>query len=79
LAVADLAQKALTIPLTGLDNDGIRQVREHLLPTDERRVLYARIVRAADAPELAAWLLPAQLAWLATQAVPAIEAGLDEP
>jgi hypothetical protein len=25
-------------------------------------VLYARIVRAADAPELAAWLLPAQLA-----------------
>jgi hypothetical protein len=30
LAVADLAQTATTIPLTGLDNDGIRQVREHL-------------------------------------------------
>ena len=28
--VADLALKAVTIPLTGLDNDGIRQVREQL-------------------------------------------------
>ena len=29
-AIADLAQKALTIPLRGLDNDGIRQLREDL-------------------------------------------------
>jgi hypothetical protein len=29
-AIADLAQKAVTVPLGGLDNDGIRQVREHL-------------------------------------------------
>ena len=29
-AIADLAQKALTIPLRGLDNDGIRQLRDDL-------------------------------------------------
>jgi len=29
-AIADLAQKAVTIPLSGLDNDGIRQLRENL-------------------------------------------------
>ena len=29
-AIADLTQKALTIPLAGLDNDGVRQLRDNL-------------------------------------------------
>ena len=42
------------------------------LPLNERQGLYATIVDAADKPGLRACLLPAQLAWLATQAVPAV-------
>jgi hypothetical protein len=55
-------------------HDLVRESMRDRLPADERRALYARIVRAADSPVLAAHLLPAQLAWLATQAVPDIPA-----
>src|SRR5262249_34853700 len=48
-------------------------MRDRLSPA-ERRALCARVVRAAGTPALAARLLPAQLAWLATQAVPDIAA-----
>jgi hypothetical protein len=53
-------------------HDLVRESMRDRLSAEERRALCARVVRAAGAPELAACLLPAQLAWLATQAVPDI-------
>jgi hypothetical protein len=53
-------------------HDLVREWMRDRLSVDERRALYASVVRAADSPALAACLLPAQLAWLATQAVPDI-------
>jgi hypothetical protein len=53
-------------------HDLVRETMRDRLSVDERRALYARVVRAADSPALAGCLLPAQLAWLATQAVPDI-------
>jgi len=53
-------------------HDLVRETMRDRLPPDERRAGYAAIVDAADMPDLRACLLPAQLAWLATQAVPDI-------
>jgi hypothetical protein len=55
-------------------HDLVRDTMRDLPSPEERRGLYARIVGAADAPALAALLLPAQLAWIAAQAVPDIRA-----
>ncbi len=53
-------------------HDLVREsVREGIAP-DERRAVCAAIVGAAEAPELSGSLLPAQLAWLAVQALPDI-------
>ena len=46
-------------------HDLVRETIRDRLPPDERRALYAAIVRAADAAGLAIACLPAQLAWLA--------------
>ncbi len=46
--LADLAQKALTVPLTGLDNDGIRQLRADLgVPTTTAEAEHLRRLTAA--------------------------------
>jgi hypothetical protein len=54
------------------EHDLVRESLRDALSSDDRRALYARIVRAADAQGDSTRLLPAQLAWLATQAVPDI-------
>ena len=56
-------------------HDLVRETMRDRLPPNERRGLYAAIVDVADRAGLRACLMPAQLAWLATQAVPAIAAG----
>jgi hypothetical protein len=53
-------------------HDLVRDAMRNRLSPDERRDLYAKIVETALAPELSGSLLPAQVAWLATQAVPDI-------
>jgi hypothetical protein len=53
-------------------HDLVRDSMRESLSPEERRALCARVVCTAETPELAASLLPAQLAWLATQAVPDI-------
>jgi hypothetical protein len=55
-------------------HDLVRDALLDRLSLEERRSLQARIVRASLTSELDAALLPAQLAWLATQAVPDIPA-----
>ena len=53
-------------------HDLVREtVRDRLSP-DERRAVHAAVVRASASPQVGAALLPAQLAWQATQAVPEI-------
>jgi hypothetical protein len=53
-------------------HDLVRESMRDRLSVGERRALYGSVVQAADSPVLAGCLLPAQLAWLATQAVPDI-------
>ncbi len=53
-------------------HDLVREAIASRLPIDERRSVHAAIVRAADLDEVAATLLPAQIAWQATQALPEI-------
>jgi hypothetical protein len=55
-------------------HDLVRESMRDRLSVDQARALYASVVRAAGDPALASCLLPAQLAWLATQAVPDIAA-----
>jgi hypothetical protein len=55
-------------------HDLVRETMRDRQSPEDRRALYADIVRAADTDELRSSLLPAQLAWLATQAVPDIDA-----
>jgi hypothetical protein len=51
-------------------HDLVRETMRDRLPLTGRRALYASIVLAADREALVTSLLPAQLAWFATQAVP---------
>ena len=51
-------------------HDLVRESMREGLSPEERRALCANVVQAAEAPELSGSLVPAQLAWLATQAVP---------
>jgi hypothetical protein len=53
-------------------HDLVRESMRQRLSRDEHRTLCATVVRVADAPGFASCLLPAQLAWLATRAVPDI-------
>jgi hypothetical protein len=55
-------------------HDLVRESMRERISPDEHRTLCAAIVRAADAPAFVSCLLPAQLSWLATQAVPDIAA-----
>ena len=56
-------------------HDLIREAISRRLPIDERRAVHAAIVRASATGGAAATLLPAQIAWQATQAIPDIPAG----
>jgi hypothetical protein len=53
-------------------HDLVRETVVGRLPDDRRRPLHAAIVRAAATEEVSTSLLPAQIAWQATQAVPDI-------
>ena len=55
-------------------HDLVRETAWNRLSIDERRAIHAAIVRASASPSVGAALLPAQLAWHATQAVPEIPA-----
>jgi hypothetical protein len=55
-------------------HDLVRETIRKRVSLDDQRALYAAIVRAADELGVAASLLPAQLAWWATQAVPHVPA-----
>jgi hypothetical protein len=54
----------------GFVHDLVRESMRDRLSADDRRRLYAAIVEVTDRPNLRTRLLPAQLAWLATEAVP---------
>ncbi|HTN78500.1 MAG TPA: AAA family ATPase [Acidimicrobiales bacterium] len=81
-AGADIVAALAGLDATGLMRGGegvhefvhdlVREAMQGRLRPEERRELLARIVEAAEAPGVAGSLLPAQLAWLATQAVPNI-------
>ncbi|MBA3653689.1 MAG: AAA family ATPase, partial [Actinobacteria bacterium] len=53
-------------------HDLVRETLRDRLSADERRAVHAAIVRAAAEADVAAQLLPAQIAWHATQAIPEI-------
>src|SRR5207253_11062888 len=53
-------------------HDLVRESLRDRLSVEERRAGYAELVAAADVSTDAAGLLPAQLAWMAMQAIPAV-------
>jgi hypothetical protein len=56
-------------------HDLVRETMRDRLAADDRRAMHATIVGAADTHELRGCLLPSQLAWFASQAVPDIAPG----